>query len=68
MKKWFSLLLSLVLACCLTTGALADIVWCGWSGEEASPKPSVDKMIEGWNASNDVKVSWTGWPWVFRAR
>ena len=64
MKKWFSLLLSLVLACCLTTGALADIVWCGWSGEEASTKPSVDKMIEGWNASNDVKVSWTGWPWA----
>ena len=43
---------------------IRDSVWCGWSGEEASTKPSVDKMIEGWNASNDVKVSWTGWPWA----
>lgn len=63
MKKWFVVFLSLALVCCMASGALADLVWCGWSGEEASTKPSLEKMMEGWNSANEQQVSWVGWPW-----
>ncbi len=67
MKKLLTLALALLLTLSMTTGALAapGLVWCGWSGEEASTKPSIEAMMAGWNAANpDVQVSWTGWPWA----
>lgn len=64
MRKFLSFTLVLLLV--LPSVALAsDMVWCGWSGEEASTKPAIEMMISTWNEANpDKKVSWLGWPWA----
>lgn len=41
-----------------------EMVWSGWSGEEASTKPSITGMIDSWNAKNpNATVKWVGWPY-----
>lgn len=64
MKKVLALVL--MAAMLVSSSALAaDIVWCGWSGEEASTKPAIEMMINTWNEGNaDSQVSWVGWPWA----
>lgn len=61
-------ILSLVLVLLLLVPSLAfaaELVWCGWSGEEASTKPAIEMMMNTWNEANpDKKVSWVGWPWA----
>ena len=42
-----------------------ELVWCGWSGEEATTKPIIEGMISSWNsATPNAPVSWVGWPWA----
>lgn len=42
-----------------------ELVWCGWSGEEASTKPVIEGMVSSWNTANpNTSVSWVGWPWA----
>lgn len=42
----------------------ANLVWAGWSGEEASTKDIVKEMIDSYNAKGGSQVSWVGWPWA----
>ena len=45
--------------------APGDLVWAGWSGEEASTKPLIQTMLKDWNAANpSASASWVGWPWA----
>lgn len=42
----------------------ANLVWAGWSGEEASTKDTIKGMIDSYNAKGGSQVSWVGWPWA----
>lgn len=65
MKKLVVLLLTAMLVLSSMSAAFAaDLVWAGWSGEEAATKPSIDKMIADYNAGGSGNtVTWVGWPW-----
>lgn len=68
MKK-ISILIVLLMAFALTFSSVSaesvELVWSGWSGEEASTAPILEGMITAWNEANpDVQVSWVGWPWA----
>jgi len=65
MKKLFVLMLAAMMALsCVSTAMAADLVWAGWSGEEASTKPSIEAMISTYNEGDSGnKVTWVGWPW-----
>ena len=65
MKKFIVLLLAASIALMAVSSAFAsDIVFAGWSGEEASTKPTIEKMISDYNASGTGNtVTWVGWPW-----
>ena len=42
-----------------------EMVWSGWSGEEAATKPSITGMADSWNAKNpNATVKWVGWPYA----
>jgi multiple sugar transport system substrate-binding protein len=42
-----------------------EMVWAGWSGEEAATKPIIEGMISSWNEKNpNATVKWVGWPWA----
>ena len=50
MKKLFAVMLTMMLVLSLVCSAMAaDLVWAGWSGEEASTKPSIEEMIRSYN-------------------
>ncbi|HHT72993.1 MAG TPA: sugar ABC transporter substrate-binding protein [Firmicutes bacterium] len=65
MKRYLAvvtMLLVLVLSC--TVGSAKELVWSGWSGEEAATKPMIEKMLATWNAEHpDAQFAWVGWPW-----
>ena len=65
MKRYLAvvtMLLVLVLSC--TVGSAKELVWSGWSGEEAATKPMIEKMLATWNAEHpDAQIAWVGWPW-----
>lgn len=65
MKKILALVLTAMLAlACAGNAMAADLVWAGWSGEEASTKPMVEKMISTYNeGASGNTVTWVGWPW-----
>ena len=65
MKKTIALFLAVALLLATAGSAMAaDLVWAGWSGEEASTKPMIEKMISDYNAGDSGnKVTWLGWPW-----
>ncbi|MHC1771748.1 MAG: ABC transporter substrate-binding protein [Flexilinea sp.] len=68
MKK-ISIFVVLLMAFALTFSSVSaesvELVWSGWSGEEASTAPILEGMITAWNEANpDVQVSWVGWPWA----
>lgn len=65
MKKFVVLLIAASLLLTAVGSAFAsDIVFAGWSGEEASTKPTIEKMISDYNESGSGNtVTWVGWPW-----
>ena len=70
MKKLFAVMLTMMLVLSLVCSAMAaDLVWAGWSGEEASTKPSIEEMIRSYNEGDSGNtVTWVGWPWAEMAQ
>lgn len=65
-KKSIAVVMVLLMVGLLASSVRANsIVWSGWSGEEESTEPTIQRMVDTWNQANPSNpVSWVGWPWA----